>query len=261
MSYRIYQFGTLVIPHLNPVTDVGVAAADMSLIQLPGGRVHNPHGGKRAPRGPVRLTKRTAYLYDTEAALLAGWEALTGMARLRDRLWRARAGTTPQWAWATLEKVEAQRRSGQSLWLDASLTWLIESPVWYAQTTVDVTYSGESGPDPFVLALPNAGNHEVEEIRFTWTFAGSGFRSVWAENLTNGYRFDWSGNVGAGAVLEIHTAGSSVRLNGVGAYNGFGWQLDRWMVLDKGANNVSVPLETVSGGESLRVEYYLAGTA
>lgn len=270
MTYRIYRFGSTVLPDYNEEADIGLVVTAKSALDIPSGGALDLFGGERVMPGSAKILKSCTLHATTEASLLAQFMALRVLVGTRDQLYRMRiAEDVLEWAWARFDNLAATRKYGQKslLFQDVKLSFTIYSPAWYSQDTH--SYSGgvsPSEPDDLttvlaesgttVLHIDHTGNIDQPAVVFTITATGE-VTLVTINNTTTGYSFSYNGTLASGTVLVIDTGARSVQNNGVDDYAHFipPANQEEWMHIAPGANTLLV---TMVGGGKFTVDYYAA---
>ena len=267
MSYKIYQFGTTVLPNYNADQDIGLEAPG-KYAALPWGGAFDYLGSEKAKPGGYKLNKPCTLYAETEADLLTAYQALRVLVGRRDKLYRLRfADWVVEWSWARFEGIKGVRKSGDKFALNVTLEFYIESPCWYSVTTH--SYSGgvaSSDPDDLttalaesgttVLYIDHTGNIDQPAVIFTITATGTG-TLVTINNVTTGYSFSYTGTIVSGNELIIDTGAMSVQNNLVDDYAHFTPPAnhEEWMHIAPGENKLLI---TMVGGGSFTIVYYAA---
>jgi hypothetical protein len=276
VSYKIYQFGTMVLPNYNADQDIGLEAPS-KYAALPWGGAFDYLGGEKARPGGYKLNKPCTLLSEVVTTFQAAKEelqseynALKVLVGSEDKLYRLRfADGVMEWAWARLEGIKGTRKSGDILTLSFTLEFYIESPCWYSTTmhAYDWHIVGIAPADTLLTTLAeskgaavkyidNTSNIDQPAALFTLT-AISTVTSVIINNTTTGYSFSYTGTLAAGDTLVIDTGAMSVKKNGVDAYSLFvpPANHEEWMHIAPGENKLTI---NITGGGRLALEYYAA---
>ena len=269
MSYKIYQFGTMVLPNYNADQDIGLEAPS-KYAALPWGGAFDYLGGETARPGGYKLNKPCTLYAETEANLLTNFMALRILVGKRDKLYRLRfADGMMEWTWARLEGIKGVRKSGDKFALNFTLGFYIEPPCWYSTTTHSYTWEDMgSNPDDLTtchaesdaiatIQIDHSGNIDQPAAIFTITATFGAVTLVTISNPTTGYSFSYNGSLATGKALVIDTGAVSVLNDGADDYDHLAppTNHEEWMHIAPGLNTLNV---TITGGGRLAVAYYAA---
>ena len=270
MTYRIYQFGSTVLPDYNEEADIGLAATAKSALDIPSGGALDLFGGERVMPGSVKIVKSCTLHATTEDGLLTAFIALRVLVGTRAQLYRMIiADDHLEWAWARFENLAVTREYGQKsrFFQDVKLSFTVYSPAWYSQGTH--SYSGgvsSSDPDDLTTVLAesgttvrkidHSGNIDQPAVIFTVTATGT-VTLVTVNNVITGYSFSYNGTLVSGNVLVVDTGAMSVQNNGVDDYAHFipPTNHEEWMHIAPGENKLLI---TMVGGGKFTIVYYAA---
>jgi len=275
MTYRLYRFGSTVLPDYNEESDAGLAASGKSALDLPTGGALDLFGGERITIGSSRPTKACTLHAATEAALLTSFMALRALVGTREQLYRMRiADGLLEWVWARFDKLTAMRKYGgrSRFFQDVSLAFTIYSPAWYGaleqhEHRVDVgihvddltTCHAESNGPPVTsrIVIANDGNVDQRDVTFTITSV-QGVTSVVVTNVSTGHIWSFPA-IADGTALVVDCGEMSVENNGVDAYDDFTAPANReeWFLLQPGANIVTIELDgDVDLNANINIQFY-----
>ncbi len=272
MTYRIYQFGSTVLPDYNEEVPIGRAVTAKSAMDIPSGGALDLFAGERIQPGSTKITKSCTLHATTEASLLAQIMALRVLVGTREKLYRLRiADDVQEWGWARFDNLDATRKYGamSKYFQDVKLSFTIFSPVWNSASMVSYNWPivGIVAANTFLTTLSeskgaavktisHAGNIDQPAVIFTLT-AISTVTSVIIHNVTTGHSFSYTGTLAAGDVLVVDTGAMSVQVNDVDAYAYFSppANYEDWMHIAPGTNVLAI---NITGGGRLAVSYYAA---
>lgn len=276
MSYKIYQFGTTVLPNYNADQDIGLEAPS-KYAALPWGGAFDYMGNETIRPGGHKLNKPCTLLSEMVTTLQAAkdnldseYRALQVLVGTEAKLYRMRlANGVIEWAWARLEGIKGARKSGDILTLSFTLEFYVRSPCWYSVNThaYDWLIVGIAPADTLLTTLAESKGAAVKYIDNTSNIdqpaaifnltAISTVTSVIINNTTTGYSFSYTGTLAAGDTLVIDTGAMSVKKNGVDAYSLFvpPANHEEWMHIAPGENKLTI---NINGGGRLALEYYAA---
>jgi hypothetical protein len=271
MTYRIYRFGTTVLPDYNEESNIGLITSGKSALDLPSGGALDLFGGERVMPGSAKILKICTLHATTESSLLTQFIALRVLVGTRSELYRLIiADDHLEWVFARFDNLDVMRKYGQNsrLFQDVKLSFTVYSPAWYSEGTHN--YSGSvspSEPDDLttvlaesgatkVLHIDHSGNIDQPAVIFTITAIGN-VTLVTINNPTTGYSFSYNGALASGNVLVIDTGAMSVQNNEVDDYAHFlpPANHEDWMRIAPGANTL---LLTIVGGGKFILDYYAA---
>lgn len=279
MPYSIERFGTVILPTLSTLADIGTGPSRAILIELPSGGWFDGYGDQQAPRGNHRISKRGEIL-DTDAeALLDAYNALMALRGKRAKLYRRALATDEvHWTYARFDETSATMRPGEVTHRPVNLQFTRISPIWYGQRYGSWTF--DSGVDfddgyffdeasntvtlntsPKTVPTPNAGNAVVTNAIIT-IVAGSSALTSLTINLVNALgtmALVFNGTVTSGQSLVIDCGAKSVLNNGSNAYNnltlGGAHNIGPWLALYPGANDISVVKTGGSTNSTITISY------
>jgi hypothetical protein len=271
MTYRIYQFGSTVLPDYNEESEIGLVSKSKSALDIPSGGALDLYAGEKVLPGAAKPTKSCTLHATTEAGLLASMIALRVLVGTRAKLYRMIVDDNHlEWAWARFDNLAATRKYGaQSRYFqDVRLSFTVYSPAWYSQDTHYyssgvapsepddlTTLLAESG-ETTVLHVYHSGNIDQPAAIFTITATGT-VTLVTINNATTGYSFRHNGTLFSGKTLVIDTGAVSVLNDGVDDYAHFTPPANHedWIHIAPGANTLLI---TIVGGGKFTMEYYAA---
>ena len=254
--YSTTQFGSITLPHVNPVQEQGRGPARTAVIDLPGGAIFDAHGADPSPVGsqnwPYSFT-----LIGTDAVIHALHIALRAAVGTSDTLWRQSYATGGNESCpARMDGLVAVRKVGDRYHLDADLQFTLLSEVWagdqHTTEIVDPWDDGDDLPtlgaeglapgDPVSLHVHNDGNKPQREMVITLTARGGSATALVITSLTTGHILAWDGTLLEDDSLVIDTGDLTVLNDGVGDYAGLTEPSDKehWMEIAEGLNIWSV---------------------
>lgn len=253
MAYWITRFGSTDLSQISLRQNDSVEAA-LSLVTLPGGRVHAPWGSAQAPvRLPGRITVDCEYVEATAEAFRTALYGLRAMIGTPARLYRSPDGeeANSESALAVLESVRMNRSADNLLVMGVTLTFQVLSAVWDgAAHTETITLDAS----PKSQDVTNGGNGIVRDITITVTATGAPITALIIENLETGQisKIKYAGTIAVGQSLVIDCAAMTIRNNGANAYTTeftleAGHSTREWLRLMPGANTIRV---TRTGGDN-----------
>jgi hypothetical protein len=252
MSYKIYRFGSTVLPNYNPVNDIGAGPAKLAMLDLPGGGVFDALGADQAPVGGVRITKECTLHDETESGLETAYTNLRSLIGKRDQLHRLHFSSGyEQWVYARLAQVRGYRRPMDILTLDVVLEFVQISPIWNGNSHND---DWGLTSNPATAQIYNNGNAIVEDVIITITAAGSNITNLVIRKKVGGTTYGhliYTGTIAVGQSLVIDCGARSVKNNGSPDYAHFSLgpdqKNDAWIRLGAGLNNIEI---TRTGGST-----------
>jgi len=258
MAYWITTFGSTSLSMVSPVQDTGPGAAELGLVTLPGGGVHDPHGADGAPvRLPYRLVIEADVVGADMAAMRTALYGLRALQGQRDQLYRTPddGALDSEWCWARLENLRIRRRAENLLNQPVTLEFAVLSHPWSGadqtiDTVLDVT--------PKSIVCANDGNARVTDIVVSVTARTSAITEleVVADTPTGWMQWAWSGTLAVGSKLEVDCGAQTVRVDGVDDYGA--WErnalhnVSEWLRFDPG--NTTVTAERTGGGADTEIE-------
>lgn len=271
MTYRLYQFGSTILPDYNEESDFGLVINVKRALDLPSGGALDLFAGERIRPKSRKVTKMCTLHGVTESELQTQMDALQALVGTAERLWRLRiADDNKHWVDASFDGMPWKRKYGSMnrFLQDVQLSFTVYSPAWYSETTHN--YSGgvvlaepddlttvlaESG-ETTVLHIDYTGNIDQPAVIFTITATGT-VTLVTINNVWNGYSFSYDGTLISGETLVIDTGAVSVKNNGVDDYAHFHPPAnhEEWMHISPGNNALLI---TIVGGGKFDIVYYAA---
>jgi hypothetical protein len=272
MTDKWTRFDDALLPNLDARTEIG-STSRLHLIELPGGQVYNAHAGGRAPRAVESRAKRGWFVADTAEALEALYQALEAKSGLEGKLWRETITGASEWCWAALQEVRCTKEYWHRLALEVEVVLVRGSP-WFAEAETGIETTGladtgvgallllgvqGAGGGPRRLTVTNLGAVEATTPIITLG-AGTGSITAWTlTNHTTGHVLAWSGTLNAGQVLEVHCGASSVKKDGVNAYDaGFIRPANKqnWFEIAPGSNSLTLAVtSTVPATGTFRIQF------
>ena len=263
--YRLYQFGSMVLPDARSEFDGSTAEAWNGALALPGGAVgFDPLGAAAAPlRTPYELRYSAIVSGASLSALettLAGWRALVGT---RAVLQRKALGTAAyQWVYARLLELKLDTRPKHSLgrWQPVEWRFQVLDEFWRHATVQTNSFTLNASPKS--CAVVNSGNAPVRDLVLTITADTSDITALTVA-ITGVAEWTFSGTIAVGAkALVISCGARTVLNNGVNAYGSFALTTNHksndWLPLPAGATTTVVVTKTGGSATSTAVfdRYY-----
>ena len=249
MAYWITAFGSTTLSTSQPMQDTGPGDADLGLVSLPGGGVHDPWGTDQAPvQLPYPLRINATLLGDAAAMRTALYE-LRAQIGVRDELYRTPddPALSDEWAMARLAGIRVSRRVENYTHLPITLEFSVLEHPWHGD---DATVNDVIDAAPTNVVCVNGGNARVDDAVITITAAGSNI-TVLTITVAGVTALEWAGVLGVGTDLVIDCGARTVTNNGVEAYDeltlGAGHVVAEWLRLPPGNTTVAV---TRTGGDN-----------
>lgn len=229
MSLWLERFIDVELPLIEAEQDIGAVGTRTQYFDLPGGGAHDAYGDEVAPRGMYRL-QATGEIGNltTQAEMQVQFDALRAKRGRRGKLYARMDDGTVRWVWARLPNIPMRRGVDNVLYLLASLSFDVTSPVWYGDRhgggwTFDSGESFDTGlvfdeddgdvwtldhTDTTAFLLYNAGNADITNTVVTFTPGSAAITAFTLRTLIDlAPRSDliYSGTVAVGQVLVLDT--------------------------------------------------------
>lgn len=220
--YRLYAFGTKVLPDAASEYTEEIAAPDGAVAVI-GGGVYDSYGSRVVqPRLPATIRYRGTIRGSTVAAVRTSLESYLALIGTKANLSRSALDDAEEIVCsARLMAVQRVHKPvnyfGKHEVLDFTFQLLSR---WRgaARNSVTELTVGESSK---AITFYNYGNRRQEEIRISVT-AGSAALSMFGVDLpTASCSWRWTGSLAAGETLVIDCGAKSVLKNGIDDWNGF----------------------------------------
>lgn len=252
MPYKLSLFGSLTLPQYEGANDVGAGQALASLVTLPGGGVFDSLGDGQAARGRRQIVKKGELVATSAANFRTQANALRAVLGKRDKLWREWDDGTDEWVYARLIGLDAERKTGNILDQEFTLTFDVLSPVWNCDTQqFEIAVLSASGN----LSAPNDGNVDVKNAVLTINPASSVSGLV---ITMTGVELKYNAAIGSTELLVIDFGAKSVQLDGADAFTDFelgtNHAIEDWLVLAPGSNTITLTFS--SGALTATITYY-----
>jgi hypothetical protein len=258
MSYRLTQFGSVVLPTARIAGTFGTGPTQDAGIQVVGGMFDAYGTGTANLQVPYDQTF-SAWLVGTEAATQTALAALMALRGTRNILYRLDEYTTQQtWCWARVTQVRTPWQIQRKTMQPVDVTFQIQTP-WYGAVygsgwsfdsgeyfddglffTEDATFVTDAAS--YSLTLVNGGNATTRLVSVRVTAAYGALHSLRMQ--VGDCDWTWTGTLAAGKVLEINGRTMTLTNDSTDAYSGLtlnaahvsGW----WLELAPGNNTVTV---------------------
>lgn len=234
MSFWIERFGSVELPLIEAEQDIGAVGTKTQYFNLPGGGAHDAYGDEVAPRGMYTL-QATGEIGNltTQAEMQVQFDALRALRGRRGKLYARMDDDTVRWVWARLPNIPMRRTVDNVLYLLASLSFDVTSPVWYGdrhgggwlldsgeyldtglvldEATDDVFTLDQAGTEFF--SVSNDGNADITNAVLTFTPTSAAITGFTLN--TDGpasqqqAAFTYSGTIAVGQVLVLDTGGQA----------------------------------------------------
>lgn len=235
MSLWLERFGSLELPLIEAEQDIGAIGTRTQYFNLPGGGAYDAYGDDVAPRGMYRLSATGEIGNLTTAAeMQVQFDALRAMRGRRNKLYARMDDTTVRWVWARLANIPIRRGMDNVLYLLASLSFDVLSPIWYGDRHGDGWFLDdgedidtglaldEDDGDVFPLtattlaAVENRGTAAVENVVLSFTADPAiditGLEILTAELTDDAAHIFFTGTIGAGQTMVLDTGAQSATI-------------------------------------------------
>ncbi len=264
------------IPNFNTSQEIGTGKARIEAVDFPHGGAYDQMGRDPSYRGGYTIRARGNLIGTNASDLEAKYNALRAYLGVKDRLWRRNDSGSLYWVWARLENVDVVREEKHQRYLTVDLTFYVFSPLWNGDLHGSWRFdSGEvfdSGlffdaglvtalaNTSTVLTITNGGNAVLRSFEFVITAKTSAITTIRIEKPGQ-TDLTWAGNLAAESSLVIDFGGLSIRASGVDAYNGLALssanhKIDDWLLLNPGANEVTITRTGGGATSAVAVSYY-----
>ena len=252
MAYWITKFGSTDLSQIS-LRQRDELRADLQLVSLPGGAVHNPNGAAQARvRLPQTITCDSEYVEATAGAFRTALYALRALVGSYATLYRSPDGeaANSESIPASLEAITMNRDADNLLVMGVSLRFQAQAEVWDGAAHTETITLGAS---PKSQDCDNDGNGIQRAVTITVTASGSPITAVTIENLETGHvsKVTYSGSIAVGESLVIDCGAETVRNDGDNDYAHLtretGHGIREWLRLMPGANTIRV---TRTGGDN-----------
>jgi hypothetical protein len=246
--YRLYQFGSKVLPDARSEFDGATPAAWNPVIALPGGStaldtLSTAQAGLRVPYEIKYSSIVSGASLSALETTLAAWRAQVGT---REALYRRALGSAVnQWLYARLQRLEIDTRPRNSLgrWQMVEWTFLALEEFWRHATTTKTDATLDTNPKTFDVV--NAGNAIVRDCVFTVTAGSADITALTFNMLSGTYNWNYNGTIAAGSSVVVDAGARTVRTGlGVNVYSNFvlnsGHVFEDWIGIPTGTRTVVI---------------------
>jgi hypothetical protein len=287
-NYKLEKFGTVMLPQIEAVSDIG-SVARLSLLELAGGGYYDQNGTQQTEQEQTTITHQARLVGTTETDLYTQFRALQALRGVSDKLYRYFPDGSREWCQARMLGVKGQTDPRRRYNLQIEISFAMISRIWngsqrgpdwqfdnmlsggpecYFDTTLmfdastGVTFALDANLiQPYVT---NGGNAAVTNpiIRVT---AGSVDITYWSFELTlddgTYMELDYSGTIASGKTLVIDCGAMSVVNDGVDDYShltlgsGPPHSYDGWLKLQAGVNMFNIYTTGHSATASITFEF------
>lgn len=270
MAYYLTRFDDIVLPLIQPITEMPTAPAQSGAVDTLG-TGYDAFGADTAPATfPYPLQYRVLIIGTTAAAYMATVNALRAMARKRAYVYRTGQDGLVQRAQARLDGVTATDSVETFNAVELSFNFLIWShwenndpPVWVLDDgeyfDSGLFFDGTGGTPTTLTASPQTvtitvgGNVAIDDAIITITAGDAAITSVTVACAALLWTWTWTGTAGATIAatksLVVDAGAWSVKDDGADAYRDFAFNsshaLEGMALLAPGANSIVV---TRTGG-------------
>lgn len=266
MSYRLLQFGDVVLPTARISGTYGTGPTVNATVRVVGG-MYDANGNGTAPLSLPYEQTYSAWLVGTAAATQAALEDLQALRGTRHILYRVdEYDSSQQWCWARCTQVrtpwQIQRKTVQPV----DIVFQIQTP-WYGSVYGDgwSLNTGEDLDDGLFLEEDATYTLDASPKSITLTNGGNALSRLVSLKITVGPTaaltevtvevgdcdWTWAGTVAVNKVLEVNGRTMTITNDGSDAYSGLTLNADHatgwWLELEPGANTLTV---TITGGST-----------
>jgi hypothetical protein len=281
MTWRVIQFGDLVLPNYDPQINLGTGQALSALVELPGGGVFDQYGDEDRPMRPMKFTKRAVIHDENRSTLQDLFDALKAYAGKKESISLLSLDGDEEYRWAegSVEVIDGPRRPGDMYTQDVEINWLIDRPLWHGALRAgwyfddgyyldDGLYFDESNSttldaSPKTVTANNGGNATVEDAIITVTAGSAPITALKIERQVSGTTYeelDFTGTIATGKALVIDVGAWSVLNDGVDAFNDLAMGSDHksecLLKLLPGDNTIIVTITGGSTDSTIAFAYY-----
>lgn len=270
MSYRLYQFGSVVLPTARISGTYGTGPTVDGTIRTIGGMYDGGAGNLLLPYE----TTYSAWIVDTATDAQTALRALQGLRGTRNILYRIDEDTTAQqWCWARVTQVRTPWQIQRKTMQPVDITFQVQTP-WYGAVygtgwsfdsgeyfddglffEEDASYTLDTSPKSIVLT--NGGNATTRLVSLKLTAGDDAITQL--DVSVGDCDWTWTGTLAAGKTLIVNGRTMTITNDGADAYNGLtknaghvsGW----WLELEPGANTVTVEVDYPGTGPLAEVEF------
>lgn len=275
MSFWLERFGDLDLPLIEAEQDIGAVGTRTLYMDLPGGGAYDAYGDEVAPRGMYTL-QATGEIGNltTQSEMQTQFDALRAKRGRKDKLYARMDDGSVRWSYARLSNIPMRRGVDNVLYLLASLSFDVTSPVWYGARHGDgwLLDSGELLDHGLVLdeelgdtytlshTLPttayssNLGTAAVDNAILTITAGAADVTSIHItsdDGAITQSDFTWTGTLPATESLIIDAGAQSISITtGADAYDGLvfnaGHVISGWLRLMPGDTTFEIDITSTT---------------